>query len=92
VVSFFGSGRVVDCILGFMVLELIVLILVRNNGSPVFRPVALLVNVGAGAALLLALRSALCAEVWQRVALWLLIALGFHLWDLKIRWSMLRTR
>jgi hypothetical protein len=42
--------------------------------------------------LLLALRAALCTEVWQRVALWLLVALVFHLWDLKIRWSMLRTR
>ncbi len=89
--DFFQSGEVVDCILGFMVLELIVLSLVRIHGGPLFRPLEIIAGVGAGAALLLALRAALRGEAWAHVAPWLLVALGLHLWDLRIRWSARRA-
>jgi hypothetical protein len=83
--SFFSSGRVVDAILAFMLIELVALVLVRDRGASVFRPRDVMVNFGAGAALLLALRAALRGSEWQPVALWLLIALGFHVWDLWLR-------
>jgi hypothetical protein len=83
--SFFSSGRVVDAVLAFMLIELIALVLVRERGTPVFRPLDVMVNFGAGAALLLALRAALRSSGWQPVALWLLVALGFHVWDLWLR-------
>jgi hypothetical protein len=83
--NFFSSGRVVDAVLAFMLIELAALQFVRKGGTPVFRPLDLIVNCGAGAALLLALRAALRGPSWQPVALFLLSALGFHLWDLYLR-------
>jgi hypothetical protein len=83
--SFFSSGRVVDVVLAFMLIELAALVLVRRRGAAVFRPLDVAVNSGAGASLLLALRAALRGSEWQPIALWLLSALGFHLWDLWLR-------
>jgi len=91
VASLFQSGRVVYAILGFMCIELLVLIRVRNNDLPVFRYGEILWNLAAGAALAMALRAALLASPWVHIACWLLIALGFHLGDLAVRWSMRRT-
>ncbi len=90
--EFFRSGRVVDAILGFMLCELLLLILVRINGAPLFRPREILWNFAAGAALLLALRAAARASDWPQVALWLFTALLCHLADLAIRRSMKRTQ
>ena len=88
----FDNGYVIDFILGFMLVEIIVLILIRNKGLPRFHPIDLIVNGGAGAALLMALRAALGpVHAWQGIALWLLIALAFHLCDLTLRWSIRRT-
>jgi hypothetical protein len=89
--SLFQQGRIVDLILVFMTVEITALILIRIRGRAVFRPLGLLVNAGAGAALLLSLRGALVGSRWQGVAPWLMLALVFHLWDLKLRWSMDRT-
>jgi len=83
--GFFSSGRVVDAVLVFMLIELVALVLVRVGGARVFRPRDVMVNFGAGAALLLALRAALRGSQWQPVALWLLTALGFHAGDLWLR-------
>ena len=57
-----------------------------------FRPLDVLVNFGAGAALPLSLRAALRGSEWQRIALWLAVALGFHVWDLWLRRAARRTR
>ncbi len=89
--SLFQSGRVAYAILGFMGVEWMVLILVRNNGRPLFRSSEIVLNLAAGAALAMALRAALLASAWAYIACWLLIALGFHLGDLALRWSMRRT-
>jgi hypothetical protein len=83
--GFFSSGRVVDAVLVFMLIELVALVLVRQRGASLFRPRDVMVNFGAGAALLLALRAALRGPQWQPVALWLLVALVFHVWDLWLR-------
>lgn len=74
-----------------MAIEAIALILVRKQNWLRVQVLDLLVNIGAGAALLLALRVALRGGAWQGVAVWLLIALGFHAGELKVRWSMHRT-
>jgi hypothetical protein len=83
---------VVYAILGFMCIELMILILVRIDGLPLFRFPEIVLNLAAGAALAMALRAALLASPWQHLACWLLIALGFHVSDLALRWSMHRTR
>ena len=90
--SFFSSGRAVDAVLGFMLIELAALLLIRERGTAVFRPLDVIVSLGAGASLLLALRAALRGSEWRPVALWLLIALGFHVWDLALRHAGRRSR
>jgi hypothetical protein len=87
--SLFSSGRVVDAVLALMLIELFVLVLVRGRAGAMFRPLELMANFGAGAALLLALRFALRGSQWPPVALCLLLALCFHVWDL---WSRRATR
>lgn len=87
----FANGDVVLLLLAFMAIELIVLILVLNKLRTLVRPLELIVGVGAGAALMLALREALRESAWQRVALWLIVALGCHVWDLKLRLATRRT-
>lgn len=83
--EWFADGRVIDGIIAFMLLELLIVILVRKRASLPFA-----VNLGAGAALLLALRAALCGLGWQRIALFLLLAFAFHLWELALFWSARR--
>jgi CBS-domain-containing membrane protein len=87
VARLFGSGLVVDGILGLMLAEWLILILVRKNLARGPRPVEILASLGAGAALLLALRAALLVKPWPSIAPWLVVALGCHLADLRWRWS-----
>jgi UPF0716 family protein affecting phage T7 exclusion len=82
----FATGRIVIFILALMLLELIVLIIVRKKTGRGLTTGALIVSLAAGAALLLALRSALTGQPWQSVAPWLIIALAAHVLDLKLRW------
>jgi hypothetical protein len=82
----FATGRIVDAIVALMVLELIVLIIVRNSTGRGLATGTLIASLGAGAALMLALRAALVGHPWQSVALWLIVAGGAHLLDLKLRW------
>lgn len=91
-VSLFANGDAVLLVLGFMVIELIVLILIRKKTPARLSVLELMVGVSAGAALLLALREALRESAWQRVAAWLIVALGCHMWDLKLRLATRRTR
>jgi RsiW-degrading membrane proteinase PrsW (M82 family) len=88
---FFGSGNAVLVVLGFMSIELIVLILIRKKFPVHIPPLHLIVSVSAGAALLLALREALRQSGWERVAAWLIVALGCHFWDLNLRLATRRT-
>jgi hypothetical protein len=87
----FANGDAVLWVLAFMCLELIVLILVRKQMRVALPPLELVVGVSAGAALLLALREALRHAPWPWIAAWLILALGCHLWDLKLRLATRRT-
>ncbi len=86
VAEWFSSGRVADGILAFMLIEAIVLIIVRKKTGRGLRSLDLFLSLAAGAALLLALRAALTGVSWIPIALWLLVALPAHLWDLRRRW------
>jgi len=86
----FTSGAVVNGILGLMLVELLLLILVRKKMPSPPRPMELMVSIGAGAALLLALRAALRERAWPHVAVWLLVALGCHVADIRLRWASRR--
>lgn len=87
----FVTGHVVDCILLLMLVEFIALLLLRGRLRWNIPAVQLLIALGAGAALLLALRAALVRSPWQWIALWLIVALGMHLIDLNLRWMSRRS-
>lgn len=91
VARLFATGRIVDWILMFMLLELIASMAVRNRLKRGLKLSELLASLSAGAALLFALRAALAGARWQSVAVWLIAALAAHLWDLKLRWAAART-
>jgi hypothetical protein len=81
----FTDGVIVNWILGFMVMEasfLAVFHARRLPGLPLRQGISALAG---GAALLMALRCALRATPWQIIALWLIVALGAHLLDLRSR-------
>ncbi|NKI34872.1 hypothetical protein HFP89_06820 [Wenzhouxiangella sp. XN79A] len=81
----FSSGRIVDLILAMMIVEALVLYgVVRATGLAV--PLrGLLLNLAAGACLLLALRAVLTGAAWPVAAVWLTLALATHLGDLGQR-------
>ncbi len=85
----FASGRVVDAIVVFMMIEYAVLIFLRRRSGGGLAAFSLIANLAAGAALLLSLRAALVGARWQIVSLWLLFALLAHAADLKLRWAAL---
>lgn len=87
VAELFASGRIVDAIVVFMLIECAVLIALRNKSSSGISTAALTTNLLAGAALLLSLRAALIGSPWQMVSIWLLLALFAHVADLKMRWA-----
>lgn len=80
------SGRIVDLMLGFVVLEIVALSLLRRRFGGGIPTLPLLVNIGAGASLMLALRAELTGSGWRWVAACLVAALVFHVWDLWLRW------
>lgn len=85
--ALFESGRIVDLILGMMLLEALALgIWRRRTGRGVPLP-GLLTNLAAGACLLLALRAALGGDGWEMVAVWLGAGLATHVADLRGRWG-----
>jgi hypothetical protein len=83
----FASGRVIDIIVAFMLIECLVLILWRKQTGRGLVVSALVTNLVAGAALMLSLRAALVGSPWQIISLWLILALLAHAADLKIRWA-----
>ncbi len=84
--DFLASGRVVDFILVFMLCEGLLLALLYHWRGIGVAPAVLGPMLLAGAALLLALRAALIGDAWPWMALWLILALVAHLWDLGLRW------
>ncbi len=86
----FGTGRVVDLILGLVVLEAMLLLAWRWRSGGGLAPADIAANLAAGACLMLALRSALVGEPWTATAPWLLAGLAAHLLDLWRRWPRAR--
>jgi hypothetical protein len=85
--SLVASGRIVDLILGLMVLEALALLAWHAAKGRGIAPLDLLVNLLAGAALLLALRAALTGAHWRTIAGILAIAGVLHVLDLARRWT-----
>ena len=81
----FANGRVVDYILFLMLLEVLGMAWWRRRSGYGLNLNELLASIGAGAALLLALKSALVRAPWLQVAFWLLAALVAHATDLTLR-------
>ncbi|MEE4639693.1 MAG: hypothetical protein V2J42_13225 [Wenzhouxiangella sp.] len=84
-VELIQSGRIVDLILALMVIEAAV-VCGFAFASRLRVPVAgLLLNLGAGACLLLALRSVATGAGWMAAGFWLSVALVAHVGDLFLR-------
>jgi len=83
----FASGRVVELILGLMVLEAVVLLAWRRRTGSGIHPFDLVINLCAGALLLLALRAAIVASDPLAAAPFLAAALVAHIADLARRWT-----
>ena len=84
--TLFHSGYIVDLILLAIVAEAIALIAYRSRTGRGISPLDLLINLLAGAFLLMALRSALVGSSWQWTAAWLAAGLIAHIADLAQRW------
>ena len=80
------SGAIVDVMLLFVAIEVALLLLIRRRSGAGIAPRALLLNVGAGVSLMLALRTALVGAGWTWIAACLVGALVFHVADLAERW------
>ena len=81
------SGRIVDLILLLVAVEVVVLGCIRARRGSGIEWRALLPNLLAGAALLLALRAAITGAAWPWIALWLAVAGLAHVADLRTRWQ-----
>jgi len=81
----FETGRIVELILALMLLEAVVICGVAMAGRLQLPTAGLLLNLAAGACLLLALRAVLIDAGWMLAGIWLTGALMAHLADLFIR-------
>jgi hypothetical protein len=82
----FASGRLIDWILGLVVVEAIALTLLHRLTGKGVAPRDLVGLLLAGACLLVAVRLALTGAEWFWIGLWLGLALIAHLADLVLRW------
>lgn len=81
--EFVASGRVVDLILLFLLLEAFIVVAWRRRTGRGPRLVDVGGQIASGAFLALAVRSALTDAPWTVTAAWLLASLPAHLWDLS---------
>jgi hypothetical protein len=82
----FATGRIVDLIIGLVVLEGVALVAANRLGLPVPNPRVLLPTLASGVLLLLALRAAIADLPWPFIATPLTLSLASHLADLLGRW------
>jgi hypothetical protein len=83
--ALFASGRIVDLILLFVVVEAALLAASARRLRFAVSGTDILAMLLPGALLLLALRAALRGETWLAPATWLLLALFAHLFDVVRR-------
>lgn len=85
--QWFASGRLIEIVVGLMLLEFVAVLLVRRRwGAGVALP-ALFAVLCAGACLMLAVRAALLDQSPAVITLWLVGGLVAHLADLVLRWQ-----
>lgn len=80
------SGRIVDLMLAVIALEVIVLCAYRAKTGRGLSIASILLNVGAGGSLMVALKWVLTDADWTLVAAALIASLVFHVTDLATRW------
>ena len=90
--ALFDGGRVIDLILGLMVVEAIALAVLYHMTGRGIAPVRLLPNLFAGAFLMLALRASLTGGGGTAIGSWLILGLVGHLADLALRWPRKTVR
>ena len=84
--ALFANGRIIDLILGFTVLEALALAAFYRRTGHGIAPTDLVINLAAGASLMLAVRAALVGAWWGWIGLCLGASLITHLADLTRRW------
>jgi predicted RND superfamily exporter protein len=85
--EFIGSGRIVDLMIIFVVIEVVMLVVYWKRTGRGVPTVPLLANIGAGGSLMLALGATLNGMSATTIALCLIASLIFHMTDLAIRWQ-----
>ncbi len=83
----FASGRIVDLILIFTVIEVVLLEAYRRRTGRGIGLRDLVPNLSSGACLLLALRCAMADTWWGWIGLCLFASLVAHVLDLHRRWK-----
>lgn len=83
--ALFESGRIVDLILALMIAEAVIISVVVLFWRVRLPLVGLLLNLAAGACLLLALRAVITDAGWWVAGAWLFAALLAHVGDLAQR-------
>lgn len=82
-----SSGHIVDLMLLVVLIEVIALVLLWRYTGKGVQPLRLIMNVGAGGSLMLALRASLVGASTPVLAMCLLASLGFHIADVALRWN-----
>ncbi len=81
------SGRIVDLMLVVISVEVIAVLLYRRLRGGGIAALPLLMNVGAGGSLMVALKFALSGAPWTWLAGSLIASLVFHVTDQALRWQ-----
>lgn len=82
-----SSGRIVDIMVLFVVLEVVVLVIYWKRTGRGVPTIPLLANIGAGGSLMLALGATLKGYNTSVTAVCLIASLIFHVSDIAIRWK-----
>jgi len=85
------SGRVVDLMIALVVIEVLAVTVYKWRSGAGPSLAALIVNLGGGVSLMLALKAALVDAAWQSIVLCLVAALICHVADLALRWRAAAT-
>ena len=81
------TGRIVDIMVAVIVIEVLAIVLIRKARGGGIATGPLLLNVGAGGSLMLALRASLSDAGWLWIAAFLVLSLVFHVADQWQRWE-----
>jgi hypothetical protein len=85
--EFILSGRIVDLMLALVALEILVISYLFSRQGRGIASWPMLLNIGSGASLMLALRVSLTGGQWPMLAACLVAALAFHVADMALRWE-----